>query len=77
MNPTSSHEDAGSFPAVSCGIGCRQGSDLELLWLWRMPAAPTQLLAWELPHAVGAAPPPKKKQEKTTFDEIMAVNFPN
>ena len=25
--------------AVGCGLGCRCGSDPELLWLWRRPAA--------------------------------------
>ena len=24
--------------AVSCGVGCRHGSDLALLWLWCRPA---------------------------------------
>ena len=24
---------------VSCGVGCRRGWDLALLWLWRRPAA--------------------------------------
>ena len=43
-NLTSIHEDAGSIPglmvsrgsdiAMSCGVGRRRGSDLELLWLW-------------------------------------------
>ena len=45
MNPTSSHEDAGSIPgfaqgvgggsriAVSCGVGHRCGSDPAWLWL--------------------------------------------
>ena len=49
----------GSGLAVSCGVGCRIGSDLAWLWLWGRPAA-TALngpLAWELPcHGCG----PKK-----------------
>jgi len=42
---------------VSCGVGCRRGSDPELLWLWRrlVATAPIQPLAWEPPYAVGAA----------------------
>ena len=42
---------------MSCGVGCKRGSDLALLWLWRRLAAtaPIQLLAWEPPYAVGAA----------------------
>ena len=48
MNPTSNHEIAGLIPgldqllsgvAVSCGVGCRHGSDPVLLWLWCRPAA--------------------------------------
>ena len=44
--------------AVSCGVGGRHGSLLALLWLWRRLAAvvaPTGPLAWEPPHAAGAA----------------------
>ena len=43
QNLTIIHEDTGSIPgldqqvkdliAVSCGVGCRRGSDLALLWL--------------------------------------------
>ena len=42
---------------MSCGVGCRQGSDPALLWLWRRPA-PTALIspvAWEPPYAAGMA----------------------
>ena len=68
MNPTRNHEVAGSVPAlaqwvkrsgvaVSCGVGCRCGSDPALLWLWRRPVAtaPIGPLAWEPPYAAGAA----------------------
>jgi len=42
---------------VSCGVGCRSGSDPALLWLWRRPVAtaPIRPLAWEPPYAAGAA----------------------
>ena len=42
---------------MSCGVGCRRGSDPELLWLWRRPesTAPIRPLAWEPPYAAGAA----------------------
>ena len=53
----------GSSVAMSCGLGCRCGSDPSLLWLWRRlkATAPTGLLAWEPPYATGAA---LKKQKK-------------
>ena len=42
---------------MSCGIGHRHGLDPTLLWLWHKPVAtaPIQPLAWEPPHAAGAA----------------------
>ena len=40
---------------MSCGVGHRHGSDSELLWLWRRPAAaaPIRPLAWKSPYATG------------------------
>jgi len=51
---------------VSCGVGCRCGSDPELLWLWLRPVAtaPIQPLAWEPPYAAGAAQRNSKKTKK-------------
>ena len=65
---------------MSCGVGCRQGSDLPLLWLWRMLAAiaPSRPLAWEPPYAVGAAQENGKKtkdkeKKKRLFDSGLNV----
>ena len=57
----------GSGVAVSCGVGCRHGSDLALLWLWCRPVAtvPIRPLAWETPYASGVALNKKTKQNKT------------
>jgi len=50
---------------VSCGVGCRHGSDLVLLWLWHRPAAtaPIRPLAWESPFAMSAALEKAKRQK--------------
>jgi len=55
---------------VSSGVGCRQGSDLVLLWLWCRPAAtaPIRPLAWEPPYAAGVA---LKKRQK---DKNKSIN---
>ena len=78
-NPTRNHEVAGSVPALaqwvddpgvamSCGVGCRRGSDPALLWLWRrlVATAPIRPLAWEPPYAEGAA---QEIATKTTKDK--------
>ena len=51
---------------MSSGVGRRQGSDPELLWLWPRPAAvaPIGPLAWEPPYVVGAALKAEKKKTK-------------
>ena len=51
---------------MSCGVGCRCGSDPELLWLWCRPVAtaPIRPLAWETPYAGGAALEMAKRQKK-------------
>ena len=76
-NPTRNHEVARSVPAldqwvndpsvaVSCGVGCRRGSDPVLLWLWCRPVAtaPIRPLAWESPYAARAAKEIAKRQKK-------------
>ena len=51
---------------MSCGVGCRRGSDLVLLWLWYRPAAIALIrpLAWEPPYAAGVAQETAKKKKK-------------
>ena len=51
---------------MSCGAGCRCGSDPALLWLWCRPAAtaPIGPLAGELPYAAGAALEKAKSRRK-------------
>ena len=54
----------GSGIAVSCGVGCRHGSDPTLLWLWYRPVATALIrtLTWEPPYALGAALEKAKRQ---------------
>ena len=51
---------------MTCGVGCRRGSDPVLLWLWCRPVttAPIWLLAWVPPYAVGAALEMAKRQKQ-------------
>ena len=69
---------------MSCGVGCRRGSDPALLWLWRRSVAtdPIRPLAWEPPHASGAAQETaKKKKEKEkdlsteNYKTLLKENF--
>ena len=49
---------------MSCAVGCRGGSDPELLWLWRRLVATALIRAWEPPYAAGAAQEIAKKAKK-------------
>ena len=51
---------------MSCGVGCRCGSDSELLWFWHRLTATALIrpLAWELPYASAAAQEMAKKKKK-------------
>ena len=59
---------------VSCGVGCRHGSDLVWLWLWYRPAAVAlmQPVAWEPPHAADVAL--KSKTNKQTNKQKKTEN---
>ena len=90
-NPTRKHEVVGSIPGLAQWVndpvlpwavvlGRRLGSNLALLWLWRRPAAtaPIRPLAWEPPHAAGAAQEMAKKKKKITpweFWNVVAVEM--
>ena len=51
---------------MSCGVGCRRGSDPTLLWLWHRPVstAPIRPLAWEPPYAAGVTLKRQKRKER-------------
>ena len=88
-NSTRNHEVSGSVPAlaqwvdrsgvaVSCGAGCRRGSDPALLWLWRrrVATAPIGPLAWEPPYAAGAAQEIAKKDKNKKQNKKNPKNKP-
>ena len=49
---------------MSCGVGCRRGSDPALLWRRLVAIAPIRPLAWEPPYAVGATLEKTKRKKK-------------
>ena len=65
---------------MSCGVGCRHGSDPMLLRLWRKAAAAgliqlIQLLARELSYAAGMALKSKKKKKKKTKKNQKTISI--
>ena len=70
MNPTRSHEVAGSIPDLAQCV-----KDLALLWLWRRPAAAALIrpLAWEPPYAAGAAL--KRPEKKITENRNIHLSY--
>ena len=66
---------------MSCGVGCRDGSNLALLWLWHRPAAVAliQPLAWGPPYTAGAALKSQKTKEKKKKENqhyLVGFDFP-
>ena len=57
---------------MSCGVGCRHGSDLALLWLWCRPVATALIrpLAWEPSYAKGVA---LKRQNKEIYFGVAVM----
>ena len=58
--------------SLSCGVGCRCGSDPALVWFWRRPVAAALIrpLAWESPCAAGAA---LEKAKTHTHTNVYSV----
>ena len=84
-SPTRNHEVSGSIPglaqwakdpgvAVSCGVGCRSGSDPGLLWLWHglVATAPIRPQPGNLhmPRERTKKWQKKKKEKKVPFQEV-------
>ena len=63
---------------MNCGVGCRRGSDPTLLWPWRRLVAmvPIRPLAWEPPHAEGAAQEMAKRPKKKKKNCFIVKEFP-
>ena len=60
---------------MSCGVGCRCGSDPVLLLLWPRPGAagPIEPQAWELPYAMRASQEMAKRRKKFLKKDLKDV----
>ena len=70
-NPTSIHGGVSSIPGPTQWVKV-----LALLWLWLAAAALIRPLAWELPHAAGAALE-RKKRKKIELDHLIPLPHPH
>ena len=61
---------------MSCGVGCKRGSNLALLWLWHRLAATALIrsLAWEPPYAMGTALERPKEKKNSIQLEILLLS---
>ena len=61
---------------MSCGVGCRHGLDLALVWLWCRLAAMAAIrpLAWEPPCTGGVALKKQKEKKKKTTMLILVMS---
>ena len=61
---------------MSCGVGCKHGSDLVLLWLWCRSAAVALIgpLAWEPSYAAGTALKSQNKKKRGLVDVYTPLN---
>ena len=60
---------------MSCGVGCRGGLDLALLWRKPAATAPIRPLAWEFPYAVAVVL--KKKKREWIGNEVLLYSTGN
>ena len=62
---------------MSCGVGCRHGSNPELLWLWHRPVAAALILplAWGLAYAAVATLEKKKKKQQTKRNVLVCLEI--
>ena len=66
---------------MNCGVGCRRGLNLALLWLWCRPVAtgPIGPLAWKPPYAIEVAlemaKKTKRKKKKEKKEKISFLFF--